>query len=608
MSKESHKLKKQKPTYQGKLFISVVVPVFNDPEGIKTTLESLLAQNYPPSLYEIIVVDNNSSDSTNLVVKEFEDRYPTRVKLLVERDIQGPSAARNKGISASRGEIIAFIDADMWADNNWLSYISNVSGSNDADYVGYNIRIHTKKGTLVGLYNKFTGFPTRSYMEGSHFAVTAGLAVSKSLFRKIGLFDLRIFPGEDVEFGDRCWRSGAKQILIEQIMLHHPARESFKSLMKKHFRVGRGQHQLVELYPDRFDRYKRNLKNIKLVIPLISFKTFRKGIRSNRALSRRLTLKEIVFFYLISVCEKIFRNLGYFFEVFNAERNDHFTKEKFAVYNYSLMKYFKQVRRPISIGTIKFWLKKLLFDLELVGLKIRKPYLGTEKWLMLEEAYYGGFVKDVPRNVVSNKDPRSPEQLSQDGMRGGDRMSNIHHGYARTYAKYLNSFVQDQGLIVLAEIGILKGAGLAIWSDLFEKGRILGFDIDLDHIRQNMKFLKERGAFKNGDPELYEFDQFQDNEKLLLDVLHGDKLNICIDDGFHSNETIITTLQSVIPHLAEKFVYFIEDNADVHKVLRVLYPNLKVDSFGQFTVISPLSSSNSSSPTKSLDSEDHNEL
>jgi len=126
MSKESHKLKKQKPSYQGKLFISVVVPVFNDPEGIKTTLESLLAQNYPPSLYEVIVVDNNSSDSTNLVVKEFEDRYPTRVKLLVERDIQGPSAARNKGISASRGEIIAFIDADMWADNNWLSSISNV--------------------------------------------------------------------------------------------------------------------------------------------------------------------------------------------------------------------------------------------------------------------------------------------------------------------------------------------------------------------------------------------------------------------------------------------------------------------------------------------------
>lgn len=259
--------------------------------------------------------------------------------------------------------------------------------------------------------------------------------------------------------------------------------------------------------------------------------------------------------------------------------------------------------------TIKFWLKKLLFDLELVGLKIRKPYPGTEKWLVLEETHYGGFVKDVPRNVVSSKDPRSPEQLlSQGGMRGGDRMSNLYHGYVRMYAKYLSSFVQDQGPIVLAEIGILKGTGLAIWSDLFGKGRILGFDIYLGHIRQNMKFLKERGAFKNGDPELHEFDQFQDNEKLLSGILHGDKLNICIDDGVHTNEAIITTLQSVIPHLAEKFVYFIEDNKSVHKELRVLYPNLKVDSFGQFTVISPPSSSNSASPPKPLDAEDHKEL
>ena len=312
MSKK-YKSKKPKLAYQEEPFISVVVPVFNDPEGIKTTLESLLAQNYP-SLYEVIVVDNNSSDSTKSVVKEFEERYPTKIKLLVERDIQSSYAARNKGISAAKGGVITLIDTDMWADRNWLSSISKTFRSSDADYVGYNIRIHTEKGTLVGLYNKFTEFSIRAFMKGSHFAGAGCIAVRKALFKKIGLFDLRLISGGDLEFGDRCWRSGAKQMFIEKIMLHHPARESFNSLVKKDFRIGRGHRRLVELYPDRFGRLGRNLRNIKLLIPYNSPKMFRKKIRENQALSRSLTLKENVCFYLLSIRERTVRNLGYFYE------------------------------------------------------------------------------------------------------------------------------------------------------------------------------------------------------------------------------------------------------------------------------------------------------
>lgn len=237
---------------------------------------------------------------------------------------------------------------------------------------------------------------------------------------------------------------------------------------------------------------------------------------------------------------------------------------------------------------VKFWLKKLFFKFELLGSKIVRPELGTEKWLISKEVQYGGSVKDVPRNKVSQKDPRSPAQISHGGMSGGDRMSNLHHGYAPIYAKYLRPFVKGKKPIVLAEVGILKGTGLAIWSDLFKDSRSLGFDIDLNHIQQNMEFLKKRGAFKNRDPELYEFDQFKDNKKLLARILRGDKIDVCIDDGFHANETIITTLKSVIPYLAEEFVYFIEDNKNVYRDLRILYPKLKVESFGQLTVVTPV--------------------
>ncbi|KAA3613093.1 MAG: hypothetical protein D8M58_12350 [Calditrichaeota bacterium] len=132
----------------------------------------------------------------------------------------------------------------------------------------------------------------------------------------------------------------------------------------------------------------------------------------------------------------------------------------------------------------------------------------------------------------------------------------------------------------------MKGTGLAIWSELFTNIRILGLDIDLGHINNNMDNLKKLGAFEKNDIELHEFDQFEENIEKLKTVLNDDKVDIFIDDGFHSNETILNTLKSALPHLAEKFVYFIEDNKNVYKEIERLYPELKMDVKGQLTVLS----------------------
>ena len=138
----------------------------------------------------------------------------------------------------------------------------------------------------------------------------------------------------------------------------------------------------------------------------------------------------------------------------------------------------------------------------------------------------------------------------------------------------------------MAEVGILKGTGLAIWSDLFNDVRILGLDIDLGHINNNMDNLKKLGAFKKENIELHEFDQFEDNTEALKNILKRDKVDVFIDDGFHSNETILKTLQSALPYLSDRFVYFIEDNKSVHKELKNLYPKLQIDVNDQLTVLS----------------------
>ena len=95
-------------------FTSIVVPVFNAGDTIDKLLRSLVTLNYPRERYEIIVVDNDSQDDS----PQRAQQYP--VKLLHELDIQSSYAARNRGIRAAKGDIIAFTDADCVAHLDWL--------------------------------------------------------------------------------------------------------------------------------------------------------------------------------------------------------------------------------------------------------------------------------------------------------------------------------------------------------------------------------------------------------------------------------------------------------------------------------------------------------
>jgi hypothetical protein len=221
-----------------------------------------------------------------------------------------------------------------------------------------------------------------------------------------------------------------------------------------------------------------------------------------------------------------------------------------------------------------------------IKLKYERPLIGSAEWFEITEYKYGGTIKNVPRKKVSNKDSRTKNQLLTGGMTGGDRMSKIEHNYAPVYSKFLAPFIKNKNQkIILLEIGILKGTGLAIWSELFPNGRIIGLDIDLSHIHENMENIKSLGAFQNNNIELYEFDQFNDNREKLTNILNGDKIDIIIDDGLHWNETIINTINSVKPFLADIFIYFIEDNLKIHEILINMFPEYIINCYGQITVM-----------------------
>jgi glycosyltransferase involved in cell wall biosynthesis len=131
-------------TWEPPTHVSVIVPVLDRESTIEETVRALLGQAYPPDRFEIIVVDNGSTDETITIL----DRYSSRIRILREGK-KGPSAARNAGIRSARYPRIAFTDADCVPDPSWLGELMSYAVHNPgADFVGGRIVARDGLGDL----------------------------------------------------------------------------------------------------------------------------------------------------------------------------------------------------------------------------------------------------------------------------------------------------------------------------------------------------------------------------------------------------------------------------------------------------------------------------
>jgi len=100
--------------------ISIVICTYNRSALLKKALDSVLNINTRPEIsYEVIVIDNNSTDDTQSVVKSNEPKFDGRLKCFIELN-KGLSNARNRGIKESEGGIIVFTDDDVKVDRDWI--------------------------------------------------------------------------------------------------------------------------------------------------------------------------------------------------------------------------------------------------------------------------------------------------------------------------------------------------------------------------------------------------------------------------------------------------------------------------------------------------------
>lgn len=234
---------------------SVIIASYNEDENLKNCLNSLLETDYPKENYEIIVVDNNSTDNTKNIVALFPEI------LYLKEDRRGAACARNKGIASSKNDILVFIDADTIVTPGWLPNLIEPFSDTRIGAVGGAVLPFNKKNLIsrylgISLFMRYHRYGKTREVKGFP---SCNLAVRKSLIP--GGFDSLIFNtyGEDK---DLCWRiinQGYKIVFSPKALLEHKHPENLSEIFTLFIKSADARSAFSEKYPASGDAILFNL-------------------------------------------------------------------------------------------------------------------------------------------------------------------------------------------------------------------------------------------------------------------------------------------------------------------------------------------------------------
>lgn len=168
------------------MIFSVIIPFLNEEAHIERCIQSLLNQDFPRDKYEIIFIDNDSTDRSREIVLS----YPELI-LITEKKI-GAYAARNRGLSIARGDIIAFTDADCMPTRDWLKNIMKGMYEKNAEIVlgsrSFNRRNGWFSKSAQDYENSKIDFVLRNDLKNNVYCYTNNMAVKSNLFKTFGCF------------------------------------------------------------------------------------------------------------------------------------------------------------------------------------------------------------------------------------------------------------------------------------------------------------------------------------------------------------------------------------------------------------------------------------
>jgi glycosyltransferase involved in cell wall biosynthesis len=213
----------------GQTDISVAVCTYNRAEMLRRALRSLLCQETDGVFsYEIVVVDDASTDNTADVVREIAARSEVPIRY-VRKEGGGVAAARNAGVTEARGRWIAFFDDDEWTEANWLKNLLAVALEKGADCVGGTCLLDLPQEHLSRLSPLCRGIlgeniygETPARLRGKRLPPTGNLLIARGVFDSIGVFDTSmLYGGEDSDFVVRARAAGLDIWIAPDAVVHH---------------------------------------------------------------------------------------------------------------------------------------------------------------------------------------------------------------------------------------------------------------------------------------------------------------------------------------------------------------------------------------------------
>lgn len=206
------------------LLVSVVIPCRNEARTLRACLDALAAQDFPRDRFEVIVVDGGSTDGSR-------DIAQAHGVLLLDDDGRGPSAARNQGIRAARGEVVAFTDADCVPQHDWLTSIAEVFAEDPA-VAGLGGALRMTRSTWLG---RAEDADARANYRGF---ITSNAAYRRDVLLEVGGFDESLACAEDYDLAWRVVEAGHRLVHDPRpIVVHDPPEVSgsFAAYLRKQF-------------------------------------------------------------------------------------------------------------------------------------------------------------------------------------------------------------------------------------------------------------------------------------------------------------------------------------------------------------------------------------
>lgn len=262
------------------------MPAFNSELTIEGCISSIKSQNYPKEKYEIIVVDDESTDNTVLVAKNAgADKVIT-----IQHSSSG--TARNIGSKHAQGKILAFIDSDCIAQNGWLKTIEKEFETNQV--IGGPV-LNGKTDSVVAWaeylmeFSDFNEFKKRSFV---NFVPACNQVCTKEVFQLVGGFEEGRLT-EDVHFGHSLQKAGIKIMFVPELKIKHLCGVEYSKYLSKMEKLGMRLMIDINDVPSRYRKITKSRTGIPLVFLM------KIGARMRRAIASKKFSKFIITFPLV---------------------------------------------------------------------------------------------------------------------------------------------------------------------------------------------------------------------------------------------------------------------------------------------------------------------